>query len=136
MYQHRTHAGVSASEVWPFPPARNCLLHLGLTLLLSFREWHISRFRRLLCNVAHERNAPPGWPAHRAAAPCSSRGSKACPEQHQRTSGKAPVLEQSFDVEVFNANDPIAGGQSCRQLVEHIISHAGDLIVQSSDLAA
>ena len=46
-----------------------------------------------------------------------------------------PVLEQPFEVEVFNANDPVTVGEPGGQLVEHIISHAGDAVVQSCHLS-
>ena len=45
-----------------------------------------------------------------------------------------PVLEQSLEVEILHPNDPITVGDPGRHLVEHIISHAGDAIMEPCDL--
>ena len=50
--------------------------------------------------------------------------------------GEVPVLEQPLEIEVFNANDPVAGGYARSQFVQDIIAQAGDLIVQSGNLPA
>jgi hypothetical protein len=48
--------------------------------------------------------------------------------------GQAPVLEEPFEVKIFNANNPIAVSDPCGELVKHIISHTGDTIMQPCHL--
>lgn len=47
---------------------------------------------------------------------------------------KTPVFEQATQVEVFDPNESVAVRESGGHLVEHIVSHAGDAIMQASDL--
>ena len=46
------------------------------------------------------------------------------------------ILEQSLEVEVLNANDPIPIRELGGELMEHIIAQAGNLIMQPCDLSA
>src|SRR5579872_2263452 len=45
-----------------------------------------------------------------------------------------PILEQSLEVEVFNANDPVTVRKSGGHFVEDIIAHAGNAVVEACHL--
>src|SRR5215472_13993635 len=51
----------------------------------------------------------------------------------ERTSELA-ILEQSLEVKILYADEPVAVREASGQLVEDIISHTGDSVVQASDL--
>ena len=49
---------------------------------------------------------------------------------------KTAVFEQAAQVEIFDPNQPVAVRKPGGHLVEHIVSHAGDAVVQACHLSS